>query len=182
MKRKIYNYMSFYIGWTACLYGAAKGWPYIGPAMVALFAAVHLYIHPEAKKESVWILGVSVLGCLGDTLVVAGGVFSYAQPFHNTFITPLWYVSIWVLFATTLRLSLRWILESLPIAILFGLVGGPLSFYVSARIGAIDFQKPIWISLVVLGIAWSIYMGLFSLAITNKWLERASVNLRKAAN
>jgi hypothetical protein len=70
-------------------------------------------------------------------------------------VVPLWILAMWVLFATALRSSLRWLQGRPALAALFGAVGGPLSYAAAARMGACRFEQPV-VSALALGVAWAV--------------------------
>ena len=63
-------------------------------------------------------------------------------------------MAVAVAFATTLNVSLAWLKRSLPLAILFGAIGGPLAYAAGAKLGGLVFvqQMP---ALIALAIGWA---------------------------
>jgi hypothetical protein len=49
---------------------------------------------------------------------------------------------MWIAFATTLNVSMRWLRGRPELALLFGAVGGPLAFYAGERLGAVTVHRP----------------------------------------
>jgi len=49
---------------------------------------------------------------------------------------------MWMLFATTLNVSLRWLQPRLGLAALLGMIAGPLAYYAGARLGGVSFSAP----------------------------------------
>ena len=66
----------------------------------------------------------------------------------------------WVLFATSLDTSLKWLKERYVVAALMGAVFGPLSYRAGAALGAASFPKGEVRSLIVLAVIWGIVMPL----------------------
>jgi hypothetical protein len=50
---------------------------------------------------------------------------------------------MWMLFATTLNVSLRWLRRYPLAAIALGAIGGPLAYWAGARLGAMEFAAPV---------------------------------------
>ena len=44
-KNNILNFIIFQINWAICVFGAAKGYPWIGPIFVFIWVIIHMYIH-----------------------------------------------------------------------------------------------------------------------------------------
>jgi hypothetical protein len=69
---------------------------------------------------------------------------------------------LWVAFATTFNVSLRWFKQHLLLAALFGAIGGPLAFLAGERLGGVEFTSyPA--ALTALAIGWGLLMPLMLL-------------------
>ena len=66
---------------------------------------------------------------------------------------------MWALFGTTLNVSLRWMRGRPVIAVLFGALGGPLSFWAGQRLGAVQITGP-WTGVAVLAVGWALILPL----------------------
>ena len=64
---------------------------------------------------------------------------------------------MWMLFGTTINLSMRWMRGRPVLAAAFGLVGGPLAYMAGHKIGGIEFVDQT-AALVMLAIGWAILM------------------------
>jgi hypothetical protein len=67
---------------------------------------------------------------------------------------PIWIVAMWVVFSTTLNVSLAWLKRSLPLAVLFGAVGGPIAYVAGEKLGGLVFVQPTP-ALIALAIGWA---------------------------
>lgn len=157
MGRKLYNFVAFQAGWCACVFGAAHGRAWLGVVATALIVAVHLWIARERRRE--WLLlAASLLIGLGVNAILAafGAVFVTEAPL----VGPAWLIVLWPLFATTFNESMRWMMGRFAVAIAFGVVGAPLSYFAGARAGALEVGSPAerWIALAAL--AWGLAMPL----------------------
>jgi hypothetical protein len=83
-------------------------------------------------------------------------------------LAPYWIVAMWVLFATTLNVGMRWLRRSTAIAAVAGAIGGPLAFFAGASIGAVELVSPA-IALIAIGIGWAVMLPL--LVKLTVWLE-----------
>ena len=64
---------------------------------------------------------------------------------------------MWLLFATTLNVSMRWLRNKGWLAAFFGLIGGPLTYFAGEKLGGIILVDQIT-ALVALGIGWAVMM------------------------
>jgi hypothetical protein len=62
---------------------------------------------------------------------------------------------MWMVFATTLNLSLRWLQGHRLAAIGLGAIGGPLAYWGGARLGAMEFVVPV-AATAALAIGWAV--------------------------
>jgi hypothetical protein len=157
------NIVSFQLGWFACVFGAARGFPWFGPAVVVLSLALHLGLARDRIGEMRLFVLAGMVGFLLDSAQAAAGTFSFASAEavagrNSPWLSPPWMVALWPNFATTLHTSLRWLAGRYWLAALLGAVGGPLSYYAGARLGALAFPEEVETSLLVLGLVWAIAM------------------------
>ena len=71
-------------------------------------------------------------------------------------------VALWMLFATTLNLSLAWLKRHLFVAVLFGAIGGPLAYLGGEKLGALNFESPT-AGLIALAIGWALLTPLLAM-------------------
>lgn len=165
MNLTLINFIAFQISWLACILGAAQGIPLIGPTVVAMFLALHLFLTPNATRELRLLLIAGAIGFVIDTLQAALGVFSFSGNGIFSWVSPPWMVALWLNLATALHTSLSWLTGRYIVAAILGAVTGPLSYYAGARLGALTFNPNPVASLAVLALVWGIAMpGLVRLA------------------
>ena len=110
------NILAFKIGWAASVMGAANGLPLLGPAVVFVVIAIHLYNSAEPPRELLLIAATAVVGAMWDSVLVAAGWLSYPNGNVMPNAAPYWIVTMWMLFATTLNFALRWLQSRLLLA------------------------------------------------------------------
>lgn len=156
------NFMLFQLGWLVSVVGAARGYPAAGAVYAAAWAALHhCYIRRGRLHELLLVLAAAGLGFVVDSLLVLGGVIAF--PAHASLGSPstVWMVSLWVMFAMTLRHSLGWLRSRYLPAALLGAVFGPLAYWAGSRIGAIQIVDG---ALPAIAVAWAASMlGLLQL-------------------
>jgi len=151
------NIVIYQVCWLACILGGANGMPMLGVGFVAAAVAYHLLRAADARAEALLILAAALIGALWDSLLVAAGWLVYPSGTLIDGTAPYWIVALWVVFATTFNVSLRWFKRHLLLSALFGAAGGPLAFYAGARLGGVVFTDTV-IALTVLGLGWTLLM------------------------
>ena len=157
--RLVINALLFQAGWFLSVLGAANGLPWLGPLAAAIVIAYHLQLAREPRIEAQLIVACGVVGAAFDSVLVASGWVSYPSGMLLPAAAPYWIVTMWLLFATTLNVSLRWLHERPAIASVLGGVAGPASYYAGYRLGGIEFVAPA-AALLFLAAGWALLMPL----------------------
>jgi hypothetical protein len=156
------NIVFYQLCWLACILGAAFQMPMLGVAVVALAVAYHLYRAQFAAPELTLIVIAALIGAVWDSLLVAAGWLVYPNGMLLEGTAPYWIVALWISFATTFNVSLRWFKQRLVLAALFGAIGGPLAFLAGERLGGVVFTSyPA--ALTALALGWALLMPLMLL-------------------
>ena len=137
--------------------------------VVAALLVLHLLLSPQPSREARLIAMVGLLGWSVDTTQALIGIFSFGTRSAAPWLCPLWLVAVWMIFATTLTSSMRWLTGRYAVAALVGAAGGPLSYYYGLRLGAIEFNPNIALTLITLAVVWAAVMPLLI------WLANALV-------
>jgi hypothetical protein len=148
------NFVAFQIGWFACVLGAAHGTPWVGVAIALVIVAFHLWRAPRARPELTLILIAAAIGFVFDSALVMLGWIEYPNGALIAGTAPVWIVAMWGVFTTTLNVSLAWLKRSLPLAILFGAVGGPLAYVAGEKLGGLVFVQQTS-ALIALAVGWA---------------------------
>ncbi len=149
------NYAGFQLGWFACVGGAARGLPWLGPAVAAALVALHVASVPDRARELRRLAAVGAFGAVVETAAVALGLYGYAGGWGVWWLVPAWIVALWVLLGATFESSLAWLSGRPWLAALFGAVGSPLSFSAGVRMGAAAFVAPPRVALAALAVLWA---------------------------
>ena len=153
------NIVIYQICWLACIIGGANGMPLLGVGVVALAVAYHLYSADSAYPEVVLLAIAALVGAVWDSLLVTAGWLLYPSGTLLAGTAPYWIVAMWVAFATTFNVSLRWFKNHLVLAALLGAIGGPLAFLAGERLGGVVFSSyPVPLAALALG--WGVLMPL----------------------
>ena len=151
------NFAIFQVAWLTSVIGGAKEMPWLGPVAVLVALAVHLSFARRRFEEILLVLSCAVLGASFDSALVASGWVSYKSGLISENLAPYWIVTMWMLFATTLNVSMRWMRGKPLLAAAFGFVGGPSAYLAGQGLGGIILvNQPA--ALIALAIGWAIMM------------------------
>lgn len=159
MKALVVNLSLFKIGWLASVFTAAASMPVLGTIVVGIAVVAHLWLSHDSRNELKLLAFAAFLGLIWESLLVASGIVSYEASSILPGIAPYWIVGMWVLFATTLNVAMRWLRKSVAIAAAAGAAGGPLSFLAGEKMGAVSFANPS-LALFVIGLGWAVLLPL----------------------
>ena len=160
------NFAAFQVGWFSSVLGAANQMPWLGPLALLLVLAIHLRISSRPTAELLLVLSCGLVGLFFDSLLVAFGWVAYPSGQFSAYLAPYWIVTMWMLFGTTLNISMGWLKGRPLLAAVFGAVGGPLSYIAGQKLGGIvlvDYA----VAVTMLAIGWAVFMPLL-LVIADK--------------
>ena len=136
MNSMLVNLTLFKAGWLASVFSAAASVPLAGTAVIAIAVAVHLLRSGQPRDELRLLALAAAIGFLWESLLVSAGIVQYGTSAVVAGIAPYWIVAMWVLFATTLNVGMRWLHKSPVIAAIAGAIGGPMAFLAGSAAGA----------------------------------------------
>ncbi|MBK1702131.1 DUF2878 domain-containing protein [Thiococcus pfennigii] len=158
--RIVANLVAFQLGWFACVLGGAHGLPWFGVALAAVIVGSHLWFAAQPAVEAKLLFAVAGIGSLWDGLLVGTGLLAYPSGMLAAWLPPVWMMALWLLFAMTLNVALRWLRGRWLVAASLGAFGGPLAFYTGAQLGGVTFAEPT-LALAVIGAGWLLLTPLF---------------------
>jgi hypothetical protein len=153
------NFAAFQLGWIACVLGGANQLPWLGTLVAALIVAWHLSQAQSPARELTLLAGVGALGATWDSLLVTAGWLTYPSGTLLTGTAPHWIVAMWVMFASTLNVSLRWLRGRWILGTILGAVAGPLAYYAGARLGGVAITEPL-LAFTALAVGWAAFVPL----------------------
>ncbi len=156
----VLNIITYQIAWFACVLGAANQLPWIGTSVALAVAALHLALTSQRPAELKLIVAAAVIGLILDSALSSSGLVVFASGVWIEGIAPHWMLGLWIAFATTLSVSMRWLMARPVLAIAFGALGGPIAYYAGMKLGAMTIHSDS--SLFVIGIAWAGAMWLLA--------------------
>lgn len=151
------NALSFKLAWLAAVLGAANGLPLVGPAVILAAVLLHLARAGDPRLELVLVVMTGAIGLAWDSVMVSAGWLAYANGTFVAGLAPYWILGMWMLFATTLNVSLRGLRNRPLLAALLGAVFGPMSYLAGSAAGVVDIVREDF-ALPALAIAWALFM------------------------
>ncbi len=166
------NLVLFQVAWVVTVAGAGAGYWWAGLAATAALGAIVFRLSPWPRTDFTLLCVACLVGVVVDSLYVQAGLLRYAEPVPFTGLAPIWIVAMWMSFALTLNHSMRFFKGKPVLSAIFGLVGGPLAYWVAqSKFAAVEFLwEPIWVY-GVLGVAWAILTP-FLMYLATSWLPR----------
>ena len=158
---KILNAVFYELGWASCVFGAAWGYPLPGAGLALLLVIAHVLLAEDRRGEIRLILIAVLLGVLLDSGQQALGLFSFKADGFGLSL-PLWVFVSWAQFATLFHYALNWLAGRPLLAVLFGLLGGPLAYGGGIKIGAAQFGPSPMLTLGVLAVLWALVIPLLA--------------------
>ena len=157
-KQIIANAVGFQLVWFICVQGNNLY------AIVAVCALLVFYYFSFREKLDTWkaLFMFSLVGYLGDGVIAFAFQLNYAEVTSlmpssipaeavylstgstettaSTLLAPLWLLSLWVAFATTLNHSMKWVLQTPLLTTTIGLFLVPLSYIAGIKLSSSQFM------------------------------------------
>ena len=131
--------------------------PWLGPVAVSAALLIHFRAAHRPKRELILILCCALIGAGFDSALVALGWVQYSAGIFSQSAAPYWIITMWMLFATTLNVSMRWLRGKESLAAVFGLIGGPITYLAGQKLGGIILVDQV-AALIALGVGWAVMM------------------------
>lgn len=160
----IINFLLFQIAWFACVIGAGQGMPWLGAAVTAVVLACHFYHAKQFTSEALLMLTALTIGATFDQAMLSLGYINYINNGWDAAFVPIWILALWLAFASTLNVSLRWMRTKYLIAVAFGAIGGPLAYLGAEKLGAVILHGAQ--SYIPLSLGWAIITPLLLIIST----------------
>jgi hypothetical protein len=165
--RLITNVVAFQLGWFACVWGGGNALPWLGTIAAVVILLLHLRLSARASEELKLIGALTLIGTLWESALVAAGLLSYPSGMVAANAAPHWMAALWLMFATTLNVSLRWLKQRWWLSAVLGAVSGPASFFAGERLGAVSIAQGAY-TWTTLAIGWAILLP-FAVWLSTRW-------------
>jgi hypothetical protein len=153
--------------WWGCVLLAGTPWALAAVVGTGLWVVLHVARSRQPRSERTLVVVTTLLGVVVDSALVAADAIAFPTAVAlGPLPTPLWMIALWTGFATMLTTTLAPVLRSRPLSLVFGVVGGPLSYLGGSRLGPITIVEPLLPSLALVAAAWGLAMVVLSLVQT----------------
>lgn len=159
MKPAIINALAFQAGWLCCVLAGAHHLPWLGTLAALVIVAWHLGQAVNPRRELALQLIAGGVGTAWDSLLVYAGLLQYPSGTLIAGAAPHWIVAMWLLFATTLNVSLRWLRGRSLLAGALGAAAGPAAYYAGWKLGGVQIPELAG-AMLVLGGGWALLLPL----------------------
>ena len=153
------NIAVFQVGWLSSVIGAAQQMPWLGPLAALAALLIHFRAARRPAEEVMLVLSCAAIGAAFDSFLLLSGWVAYSSGLFSSVLAPYWIITMWMLFATTLNVSMRWLRGRPVLAVLFGAVGAPLAYLTGQKLGGIELSNPV-AALIALSVGWAVMMPL----------------------
>ena len=128
---------------------------------VVVFVLMVLVTAYEGWERSDWmalLIGLMV-GVILDGFLQASGWVDYGQWFNGSqWLPPYWILMLWMGFALSLKIGMRWLFKHYWLGAIFLIIGAPLSYFSADKLGAVVLQKPTAVMLLI-AVGWWFYFS-----------------------
>lgn len=153
------NFIAFQLGWFSCVLMAARNTPEIGIAITLLLVVFHLLLDRNRINTVLLLIIVTIIGSAWDSLLTQQAVLIYNSGMFVEYLAPSWIMAMWLIFATTLTVTFRWLYGRYWLAMILGAVFGPLAYLGGSALGAVIIPGMLT-AMVSLSIGWALLMPL----------------------
>lgn len=109
-----------------------------------------------------------VVGVVLDGFLQISGWVNYGHWFNSLWwLPPYWILMLWIGFALSLKIGMRWLFRSYWLGAAFLIIGAPLSYFSAAKLGAVVLQKPMAVMLLI-AVGWWFYFSVLY-GINKSW-------------
>lgn len=160
LRHQLINFVAFQLGWFACVLSAASNRPMLGIAIALLLLGLHFSLSSQLRRDLLLVSGIALIGSGWDSLLTWQQLMLFSSGQYHPSFAPAWISAMWLMFATTINVSLRWLYQRYWLAALLGAIAGPLAYQAGAALGAVSMPQPM-LGLLVMSIGWALMMPLF---------------------
>ena len=153
LSSKLCNIIFFNLMWVGLVIGRESLLGLTVP-MVLIYSAILVFIEIIKIQQ---LLVPAALGIAIDSILTVFGIFDFGD---TTLLIPLWLVTLWIAFSTTLTQSLKFIGNNWLITVTSGAVFLPFNYAVGERLGAVTFTENYFLTVFIIGIIWSVCLPL----------------------
>ena len=156
-----FNVIGFYICWWLTILGVIKEFYFLGPISVILFLFIHFYKVTNHKKEDVFLVICFFLGFIIESILFNLNIIMHKGILTEYGIAPLWAISLWVCFGTTIYHSFKWMSKQYITSSILGVLSAPIVYFSFNSLGIVEFGMNNFITALSVSVVWGLFIPLF---------------------
>jgi len=125
-------------------------------SIIVLLLVIHLMLHARPRHELKVVFICGILGYAVDAALTYTGVFVFREHGGGVYLPPLWLLLLWFGFSATLRQSLVFFADKLPLAAVCGAIAGSLTYLAAGNLGAVSFGYSVPATAYLLAAIWAV--------------------------
>lgn len=128
------------VNWWIVVLSTALGHPWLGLAAVGVGVAIHAHFLDKFPRELGFLMLAAAIGACADSFLGLAGLIAYPnQP--GTWIARPFMLALWVNFAISFPLGLRWLSGRYALAASLGAVGGSAAYLAGTKFAVLEFTQ-----------------------------------------
>jgi hypothetical protein len=139
-KKIIVNAIGFQLAWFICVQGNDL---FAALAAIALIILYQMMFNTRLKTWKI-LIAFALLGYLGDGIISIIFNLDYSGSLddgsHLSVLAPLWLLSLWLAFATTLNHSMQWLFKTPYLTVFVALFFVPISYFAGITMSGSTFS------------------------------------------
>ena len=148
------------IGFNLCWIGLiVLGNSFVPIALIWL--SIHIYFCKQRTAEVKLILSITIIGTLIDSLLSFFNVLQFNSDVVDIPFIPIWLMTLWGVFASTIAHSLKPFEHSRKIQWLIGLLLPALSYVAGSKLSSVELGYSLFLTYFIIGSIWSFLLVLF---------------------
>lgn len=152
--RVVINVIGFQILWWWCVLCGQQGADLLAITVVLLVCAAHLH-WVEKWSDALPILTITLFGCALDQAMFHFHHVGFPHQDSEANWIPLWIAGLWLAFACTLNVSMRWLQGRWWLALILGAIFGPLAYLGAEKLDAVQLKQGNT-TLIFLAVGWGL--------------------------
>lgn len=145
----ILNALGFQVVWFICVQGNN-----LNAALACIVLMIfHQFVFKINLKAWPLLIAFSLVGYLGDSIIA--GVLQIRYTDSLSHLAPLWLLSLWLAFATTLNHSMKWIFKTPTLTMCIALFVVPISYLIGINLSGSALRGSYSVFYFVEGVWWT---------------------------
>lgn len=150
--KRVGGFLLFDVVWLSAVAGRSE-WLWATVVLVVGQLAVTAY---SGRLHWVLYLQLVFVGLLLELAIGVSGLIAF-----DGGLLPPWLILLWLGYVAMAMASLDWLKTRLWLAVVFGVVAGPMTYYIGTKLGAATVPGPLPAMLIAYAVGWGAYMALF---------------------